>query len=124
MVEIFGIDIAEVVNDSIANAGGLRDGSLAKTTPGTRTALNLAAGTNPTTTTHTFQGFVDTRETRRSGQVGAMSTAIVTIIGKSVLPLVVPEVNDIATIDSIAYNLLELLSGDPSGAVYEFRAEV
>ena len=52
-----------------------------------------------------------------------MSTGIVTILGKSVQPFAVPEVNDIATIDGASFTLLELLSRDPAEAVYEFRAE-
>lgn len=123
MAELFGLDIAEIVNDSITAAGGVRPGSLLKTTPGTRTGGSLTGGTNPVTTVHTFQGFSETKENRRTGQVGAMSLGIVTILGKSVLPFAVPEVNDVATIDGVDWTLLELMSRDPAEAVYEFRAE-
>lgn len=123
MVELFGIDIAQVVADSIAGAGGVRPGSMTKVTPGTRTPGDLTDGTNPTTTAHTFQGFVETKEARRDGQVGAGIMAVVTVIGASVVPLAVPEVNDTVVIDGVTYTLLELLSRDPASAVYEFAAE-
>ncbi len=123
MAELFGLDIAGIVNDAITEAGGVRPGSLLKTAPTTRTAGSLTAGNNPKTTTHTFQGFSETKEKRRTGQVGAMSIGIVTILGKSVLPIAVPEVNDVATIDGDDWTLLELISRDPAEAVYEFRAE-
>ncbi len=123
MANLFGIDIAGLVNSAIISAGGVRPGVLLKTAPSSRTSGSLTDGTNPKTTTHTFQGFTETKEKRRTGQVGSMSTGIVTILGKSVQPFAVPEVNDIATIDGASFTLLELLSRDPAEAVYEFRAE-
>ncbi len=122
MVKLFGIDIAKQVNDAVRDAGGLRPGTLSKTAPGSRTAGSLTSGANPTTTTHTFQGFVETKEDRRPGQVGASSMAVMTILGASVSPVAVPEVNDTVTMDGAAYTLLELLSRDPAAATYEFRA--
>jgi len=123
MVELFGIDIAKVVNDSITGAGGVRPGTLTKVTPGTRTGGSLTGGTNPTTTSHSFQGFVETKEVRRDGQVGAGIMAVVTMLGDSVSPTAVPTVNDTVLIDGVTYTLLELLSRDPAEAVYEFAAE-
>ena len=123
MVELFGLDIAKVVNDEVTNAGGVRDGSLAKQIPGTRTGGSLTGGTNPTTTTHTFKGFVQTKEVRRSGQLGAGALAVVAILGASISPVAVPEVNDEATVDGVTYVLVELLSRDPAEALFEFRGE-
>jgi hypothetical protein len=123
MANLFGLDIAGIVNDALSGAGGLRPGTLATTSPGTRTGGSLTGGTNPTTTSHSFQGFVETKEVRRKGQVGADLMAVVTIIGASVTPSVVPEVNDVATIDGTSYTLVELLKRDPAEAVYEFAAE-
>ncbi len=122
MPNFFGIDIAGLVNSSIAGAGGVRPGTLTKTVPGSRTVGDPTAGTNPTTTSHSFSGFAETREARRPGQVGASSMAVVTVLGASVSPAAVPEVNDTATIDGVVYVLVELLSGDPAGATFEFRA--
>lgn len=123
MANLFGVDIAQILADSIAGAGGVRPGTLTKVTPGSRTGGSLTDGTNPTTTVHSFQGFVETKEARRDGQVGAGIMAVVTVIGKSVLPFAAPEVNDTALIDGVTYTLLELLSRDPAEAVYEFAAE-
>lgn len=123
MADLFGIDIAGTLNDAMEEAGGLLDGTLTRTTPGTRTGGSLTAGTNPTTTTHTFKGFVETKEKRRPDQVGSRGTAVVTILGASLSPATTPRVNDTATIDGSTYTLLELLSRDPASAVYEFRTE-
>ena len=51
MAKLFGIDIAKVVNDSIASAGGVLTGTLTRATSGTRDVSDLAAGTNPTEAT-------------------------------------------------------------------------
>ncbi len=123
MPDLFGLDIAGIINTEIANAGGVLAGTLTKTTPGARTGGQLTGGTNPATSAHAFNGFVETKEDRRPGQVGAMSMAVVTVLGASVSPAAVPEVNDTAVLDGVTYTLVELLSGDPATAVFEFRAE-
>ena len=123
MAELFGIDIAQVVADSIEGAGNLRPGTLVTTTPGTRTPGDLTGGTNPTATSHTFQGFAEERAVRRSGALVAENMSVITVIGASVSPAVVPGVNDSVTIDGETYMLKELLTRDPASAVFEFRAE-
>ena len=121
MSDLFGIDLAQ----EIANAfdGQLKDGVLHKKAPGTRTSSQLTAGTNPTTVNHAFNGILAFQEVRRSGQLGTEQMAVVTIIGNSVDPFVVPEVNDEVTIESITMTLIELLARDPAAAAYEFVAE-
>ncbi len=120
MTELFGIDIAQTIADAFS--GQLVEGALEKKTPGTRTSGSLTGGTNPATTAHTFDGFVEAKEVRRQGEVGTESMVVVTIIGNSVNPLVIPEVNDEVTIEGLTYTLVELLSRDPASAVYEFSA--
>lgn len=124
MANLFGLDIAGIVNNAISSAGGVRPGILTKTTPGTRTPGDLIGGTNPTMTTHSFQGFVEQKSERRAGQVGAsLGGQTVSILGASVSPAAVPAVNDSVTIDSVTYNLVELVSRDPAEALYEFGAQ-
>ncbi len=122
MVELFGVDIAQVVADSITEAGNLRPGILTKIVPGTRTGGSLTGGTNPTETSHTFQGFVETKTSRREGTLVADPMSVVTILGATVTPFTEPEVNDGAIIDNVTWNLGKLLSRDPASAVYEFEA--
>ena len=69
------------------------------------------------------EGFVETKEDRRPGQVGASTLSVVTVLGTSVSPAAAPEVNDRALIDGVTYTLVELLSSDPAAAVYEFKTE-
>lgn len=124
MPDLFGLDIAGLVADSIASAGDVRPGTLAHKVAGTRgSGDNVLAGTNPTTTTHSFRGFVETRTPRRAESLVENPIAVVSILGATVSPMVEPDVGDVATIDGDAYTLVELLSADPARALYEFRGE-
>ncbi len=123
MPNLFGLDIAQLVADGIAEAGNLRPGTLTHFTKGTRTVGQLTSGTNPLKTSHTFQGFVEKRTVRRKGQIGKEQMSVVTLLGATVSPAVVPDINDKALIDGVTYLLHELLERDPAGAVYEFVTE-
>jgi len=131
MPNLFGLDIAKIINDAIQGAGGLRPGTLTKVIPGTRTPGALTGGTNPTTTTHSCSCYVtlDT-DIRRAGQVGTAKSPVgirkhpkVLILGASISPAATPEITDKITIDGTTYTLLEGIGMDPSGATYEFRAD-
>jgi hypothetical protein len=124
MPNLFGLNIAEIVNTSISEAGGVLTCTLTKTTPGTRTPGSLSAGTNPTTTAYTVKGFLEQGEKRLSGQLQTVTGTFVSILGWSVSSgTVVPEVNDTITIEGTVYELVELVSRDPAAALYVFRVE-
>jgi len=123
MAKLFGIDIAKEVNRGIASAGGVLPGVLTVSTSGTRTPGDLTGGTNPSSVTKAFRGFVETEGDRRPGSTVAGSMAVVTILGASVQDGVVPEVNMEVNIEGTDYSLVELLSRDPAQAVYRFRGE-
>ncbi len=124
MPNLFGLDIAGIVNSAIAGAGGVLSGTLIKTAPGTRTSGSLAGGTNPVETTHTFKGFIDKgSETRFAGQLQTVDGEVVSILGASLLNGVVPEVNDKITIEGAEYELVRLLRRDPGAALFEFEVE-
>ena len=122
--KLFGLDIAKLVSDNIAAAGDVRDCTLTKTTPGTRTGGSLTAGTNPTTSTYACKGFVSTKQVRRKGTIVPESQAmVVSLLGATVSSgSVDPEVNDVATIDDVNWTLNRLVKADPAGALYEFEA--
>lgn len=120
--KLFGIDIAKIVNDSIAGAGGVLLGTLTRATTGTRTPGNLTGGTNPSDVTYPFKGFVETAGERRPGSTSSSSISTVSILGDSIT--IEPKVNDTATIEGEDWTLLELVSRDPAKALYVFKAEV
>lgn len=125
MPDLFGLDIAEIVNESIASAGNVRPGTLEHADyPYIRDPDSLTGGLKPTISIHAVRGFVETSEVRRPGQVGALFSSVVYILGASVNPKVVPKVNDTVIMDGGTYSLVELLELDPALALYKFRAEI
>ena len=122
MPDLFGLDIAGIVNNALTSAGGLVSGTLTSYTPGTR-SVNRTGGTNPTSTSHTFQGFVEVQDGRQTEAVVSPATEVfVNIMGASVDPVAVPKVNDQVTIDGSTYTLTKLASLDPAEALYKFEA--
>lgn len=123
VANLFGLDIAKIINDSITAAGGVLGGILTHYSPGTRTVGDLAAGLNPTSTVHLFRGFFELKEVRRKGQINTQVAPVVTLLGASITPSTVPAVNDVVTIDGRTLRLVELLRADPASAVFEFMAD-
>lgn len=121
MPELFGVDIAQEIADAFS--GQLRVGTLNKQISGTRTPGSLTAGTNPTETAHTFDGFLEIREVRRPDQLGAQPLSVLTIIANSISPTAEPEVNDRVTIESLTLDITEILNRDPAAAVFECLVE-
>jgi hypothetical protein len=120
---LFGLDIAGILADELAAAGNVRQGTLIKTSPGTRTPGDLTSGTNPGAISYSFWGLAERRAKRRDGQVGASRMPVVTLLGDTIKPVAIPEVNDTVVLDSEIYTLVRLLARDPVGATYEFEAE-
>lgn len=123
MPRLFGLDIAALLRDGINSAGGVLTGTLTVVTPGSRTPGDVAAGTNPTTTVHAFEGFVDDRaEVRVNGTLVRAGGRIVSILGASLPTGVAPASSDRVTIEGVTYTVLGV-SSDPAAAVYECTVE-
>ena len=124
MPNLFGLDIAKIIDDGLAAAGGVLTGTLTKTAPGTRTPGSLTDGTNPVETTHSFRGFFENRsESRFPGQLQTTGGEVLSILGASLPAGVEPEVNDKATLEGAEYELVKLVRRDPAAALYEFKVE-
>lgn len=121
MPDLFGIDIAQEIADAFG--GQLVVGTLTKRAAGTRTPLNLTAGTQPSETTHNFDGFLGVRQVRRPDQLGAQPLSVLTMITNTISPTAVPEVGDRATIESLTFDITEILNRDPAAAVFECLVE-
>lgn len=121
MSDLFGLDIAGLVNDAITAAGGVRPATLTKSVNGARTSGALAEGNNPTTTTHTCQAFIDSSIDRLPGQLSAQGGRFVSILGASISPAAVPEPSDVVTVDGVAFSIAEVPEIDPARALYVCR---
>ena len=123
MADLFGLDIAGLVADSIAAAGNLQDGALIKFTQGARDANDPTAEIPVTETSHVFQGFLEFREFRRPDTLIPERTPVLTMLGGSISPAAVPAVNDAVELAGVRYQLTFLLTRDPAAAVYEFQVK-
>lgn len=129
MPDLFGLDIAGLVADSIASAGGVLDVTLTKVSRGTRTPGNLAAGTNPTTADHPCKGFFDDRQLLKlrgvkdeggSSLVRRGDRALV-ILGATLPAGVQPEPSDVATVQDDQTETVtvdRIIERDPAAATY------
>ena len=121
MPNLFGINIPQLVAQSIQNAGGLRPGILQREVGG--------GGIDPTnpnrvvkaqkTQAYNFQGFVERRTIREPDTLIQDGADVVTILGGSITTP--PQSGDKVVIDGVTYILGNIISADPSGAVYEFQ---
>ena len=123
MANLFGLDIAGIVNDAIASAGNLRPVTLTKTISGTRTSGSLTGGNNPTTTTHTCQGFRDSSVMVMEGTNTRTTGRFVSILGASISPPTAPESGDTVTIDGETFRINGVPEVDPANALYRCAVE-
>lgn len=118
--KLFGLDIAKIVSDSIAGAGGVLDATLTSVTPGVATDANPNLVT-PTTTTHTCKGFVDDyKDSQIDGTIIKKGDRKVTLLGATIAPAVAPKTNDKVTIEGDTYDV-QNVERDPAGATYELQ---
>ena len=126
MPELFGIDIAGLVNDAIAGAGGVLPATLHKRTPASRTAGSLTGGLNVTYVDHACRGFME-RKTSQAMMEGALvirSGERVSILGASLPAGVVPEAQDDVTIEGARYKVRGVRDRDPAAALYVLDVEL
>lgn len=125
MPNLFGIDIAGLVNSSIAGAGGVLTGTLHKRTAGTRTSGQLTSGVNPTYVDSTFNGFIDRKTSTQlvGGTLVTKEGERASILGASISPAAVPEMGDELTLEGNRYKITKVLDRDPAGALYVCQIE-
>ncbi len=122
MTKLFGLDIAKLVADSIASAGGILSATLTKTTAGTRTTPT--GGTHPTEQSYPAKGVViDYTDRERAGTEIKSSERKVMLLGATLPPGIVPEPGDKVTIEDRTYRIVkDGVKRDPASATYTCRA--
>lgn len=114
MPDLFGIDIAGLVYDNMAD--GLLDATLHVRTPGVRTPGDPTAGTNPTEVTEGCKGFVDDYTERQMEQEHIrLGDRKVLLLGKGLTP---PKPDDYITIESVKYAIVGPVKRDPAAATF------
>ena len=119
-IPLFGVNISGLIHQAMS--GGLLPATLTRLTISSRDSADLSAGVRPTGTEHSARGFVDTyKDGRIDGTIIQKGDRIVTLIGDSIQPLAVPQINDLVTIEGKQYTILDV-KRDPAAATYEMQA--
>lgn len=84
---------------------------------------NVDAPTVDTETIHNFEGLQQTKRGYREEGLIAQSELRITIIGGSLPDGVFPNVGNYIEIDNNRREILEIISADSTGAVYEVRVK-
>lgn len=122
MPNLFGLDIAGIVDNALQSAGGLRVGTLTRGTQTTRNSTNLTGGTRPSTQAFSFRGFAEKRnEVRQGGTLVRSGGLFVSILGASIE--VEPQSGDVISIDGNTFTVVALESVDPANALYVCKVE-
>ncbi len=118
---LFGVNISKIIADVVGP--GVLAATLIKVTPGTRTAGQLTGGTNPTETSYSCRGFIDSKAKRNAkGSLTEDGTEKVVLIGDTISGgTVAPAVNDKVTIEGSTY-YIEHVDRDPAAATYTLKA--
>jgi len=115
---LFGVDIAGIINTVVSP--NVLDATLIVVTPGTRTAGDLAGGTNPVSTDYACKGFTDDYNDRQiDGTIILVGDRIITLIGDSISGgTVAPTIGDQITIEGGTWDIIRV-KRDPDAATYE-----
>lgn len=120
--------LGEDVGSSFAATGqrlGVKDATLIKVTPGTRTVDAMSAGTNPTTVSHACKGLVATFATQRiDGTIIRAEDRTVSLYAVSLPGGVVPKLGDKITIEGATFRIVGDVSRNPAGGVYKCHGRV
>ena len=128
MPDLFGLDIAGIVADALTSAGGLAAATLVKIYPGSRVPGALTGGVNPTSTSYTTTGILETRAERDWAGSGWTMTerkkATITLVGKPLTDAgVTPEAGDRVTLEAVTYEIITV-DRDPAAATYSLTVAV
>lgn len=118
MPNLFGLNIAKIIDDAIVGAGGVLTGTFHKRADGTRTPGELTSGVNPTFTDYPCRGFIELKTNRRQdGTLIEDEGERITLLGNS-FP-VVPEQGDEVTMEGTRWTIVKVYKRDPAAATYE-----
>jgi len=122
MPDLFGLDIAGLVADGIAGAGGLVPGVLTHYTVAARNPADPTADRAKTPSTHDFDGFIERLTSmRRSGSSVFDAGEYVSILGATLNPPIVPSPGDMILIEGTTYTVEALADRDPAAALYVLK---
>jgi len=118
MPNLFDLNIAQIIDQAIADAGGVLTGTFHKKSAGTRTPGELTSGRNPTFADHACRGFIEVKtNVSMDGSLVESEGERVTILGNSMS--VVPEAGDEVTFEGTRWTVVKIMKRDPAAATFE-----
>lgn len=123
MPDLFGLDIAGILETAIDRAGGLRPATLVKVVPGARTPGSLTGGTNADPVSYATQGTVTRGNVADPGTLTRREDVSIMLLGAALGRAgVEPEVGDRVIVDGVTYAVTGPVGSDPAAATYTFPA--
>lgn len=128
MPDLFGLDLAGIVEAALDSAGGLLPATLIKVRPGSRTPGDLASGTNADATSYPTQGIAQPSSSADGGTLTDRKQVAITLLGAPLTRAgVEPEVGDRVTIvdvngATVTYTIDGPVARDPAAATYTLTA--
>ncbi len=119
-IKIAGINVSKIIKVEVGDKmlkETEHDVILTVFTRGTRTGNNTG-GTNPTSTTHTAKGFIDSTDIKSvKGTLVEAGDFVIQVVGDSISVAVVPKVDDQLNIESNQF-IIKVIDRDPAAAMY------
>lgn len=113
---LFGVDVGRILNSGIKGASSV---TLVKTTPGTRTGGSLTGGHNPTSTSYSCRGWIESsRQKFMDDSLTEYGDKYVTILSASLPSDVIPEPGDLVTIENVSGSTVVWVDQDPARSVW------
>lgn len=98
---------------------------LIKVSPGTRTPDSIAAGTNPTETSHAGRGMIEHYSTFSiANSLATAADRKISILGASIAGGAVPDSGDKVMIEGVTYRVQEVTDRDPDGAMFTLKCRI
>lgn len=119
MPDLFGLDIAGIINDGIADAGGVLDVSLIKVTHGDRGSNSTGGEARIESAPIACKGFINNKTSMRKGDsLTTEENNSVLILGASLPAGTIPELNDKITVEGSTFQIIKTPKRDPAAATY------
>jgi len=116
LFRVDGIDVADLIAKNLG--ARVLPAVLSRSTPGTRTAGRLTAGTNPTRISRGCRGFIDTQARQNiDGSIVADGNVVITLLGDTIEAGDVPKLEDVIQIEGSSYTI-QKIARDPAAATY------
>ena len=124
MALIFGLDIANLVNNAISSAGGVGTVTLVKKTQGDLDPNDLLSPPRVVESRYVANGFLENKSDEyKGGTLVRKGGETASILGASLPVDIIPEPGDCIEIQGSTYRIAGVPNRDPASALYQSAVE-